>query len=486
MKLLAASPLLLAVFASCSRDGSSTAPPISGATATRPPDVLLISIDSLRADHLGCYGYPKPTSPVIDRLASEGVRFETAVSTTSWTLPAHAALFTGLYDSTHGVVDNGLALPAKARTLAESLHERGYRTAGFYGGPYLHPVFGLGQGFDVYESCMSLSVGEPGAGVKRVLDPREVASHTDVTGPRTLDAVKRHLATAASDVPQFLFVHLWDVHYDYQPPESYWRRFDPDYTGTLDARNVATNPAIHERMPARDLQHLIALYDGEIAFTDEIVGRILDAWKERRDLDRTLVVITADHGEEFFEHRGKGHQHTLFDEVLRVPLVVRWPAGIAGTRVVKDPVRLIDVFPTLAAATGASTGSAVQGRDLGPLLAGKTLPPQSALCELLVDGGDVRALRTDALKVLRFQGGRETFALDLANDPKETRPLPPNSPALERGAAELVRELEAARRLADERKAPPKRITVERALQDSLRGFGYLGGADEDEPAKPR
>ena len=119
------------------------------------PDIILISIDSLRPDHLGCYGYGRPTSPTIDALAQEGVRCASAVSTTSWTLPAHAALFTGLYDSAHGAVDNGTKLVDSHVTLAEVLQDAGYQTAGFYGGPYLHPMFGLGQGFETYESCMS-------------------------------------------------------------------------------------------------------------------------------------------------------------------------------------------------------------------------------------------------------------------------------------------------------------------------------------------
>ena len=471
--------LFLCLSAACS--GEKRATPADAAKARAQPDILLVSIDSLRADHLGCYGYEKPTSPVIDRLAREGVRFSTAVSTTSWTLPAHAAMFTGLYDSTHGVIDNGLALPPAARTLAEELRSAGYRTAGFFGGPYLHPVFGLSQGFDVYESCMSASRGASSeTELKHVLDPDDKTSHGDVTGPRTLEAVERLLSKEDPARPLFAFVHLWDVHYDYQPPENYWRRFDPDYSGALDARDLAHNKAIHEGMPARDLQHLIALYDGEIAFTDEILGRMLEAWGRRRDLANTVVVVTADHGEEFFEHRGKGHQKTLFDEVIRVPLVVWWPKGLPAARVVDVQARLIDLFPTLTALARVENAPRVQGRDLGPLLRGEALPPATALCELYTEKQETRALRSETLKVLQLQGGKEYFALDLARDPRERGPLPLTAPEVERGLAALESELEAARAFGRSLAAPPRKITIEDALKRALKGFGYVGD-DEDE-----
>jgi arylsulfatase A-like enzyme len=187
----------------------------SGDPKPAPPNIILVSIDSLRASSLGCYGYKRETSPFIDELAEKGVRFENAISTSSWTLPAHAALFTGLYDSTHGLVDNGQRLADGLVTLAEVLRARGYHTAGFFSGPYLHPTFGLARGFDVYESCMTTTPDEASeeeirGGAQLVAGP----SHRDVTGPRTLEKVSRW-ADRDLEEPFFLFVHLWDVHYDY-------------------------------------------------------------------------------------------------------------------------------------------------------------------------------------------------------------------------------------------------------------------------------
>ena len=245
----------------------------------------MISIDSLRPDHLGCYGYGRATSPAIDRLAAEGVRFETAVSTTSWTLPAHAALFTGLYDSAHGLYDNGLSLADEHRTLAETLAEHGYQTAGFFGGPYLHPTFGLGQGFEHYQSCMTrwpTTSAKPD--VRAESRAARGASHADVTGPRTLEEFGRWLDGADRGRPFFLFVHLWDVHYDYIPPPEVAALFvDPAYRGASTGADFAEARALGGHgSPRPTQQHLIALYDAEIRFTDEILGRILDAPRRRR------------------------------------------------------------------------------------------------------------------------------------------------------------------------------------------------------------
>ena len=377
-----------------------------GATSkqARPdkPDIILISVDSLRPDHLGCYGYPKPTSPTIDKLAAGGVRFENAISTTSWTLPAHAALFTGLYDSAHGLVDNGLRLADAHVTLAEVLSQAGYQTAGFFGGPYLHPTFGLGQGFDTYQSCMTTLPDE--ASYKAVRfesrNPHGVA-HVDITGPRTLKEFKQWLAKA-DDRPMFVFLHFWDVHYDYIPPKKYIEMFDPDYKGTIGSQNFMWNKAIHPYMAPRDLEHVKALYDGEIRFTDDVLGEILAELKRSRRSHEPLIVFTADHGEEFFEHGGKGHQRTLFDELVKVPLIFSWPGYLRKGVVPSQQVRLIDVMPTILALAGVKLETEVQGRDISMLLEGDSLPEQSALCEILVDRRKVRAVRTSQMKASRY------------------------------------------------------------------------------------
>ena len=439
------------------------------APAARSPDIVLVSVDSLRPDHLGCYGYGRPTSPTIDRLAAEGVRCATAVSTTSWTLPAHAAMFTGLFDSAHGVVDNGLRLPEERITIAEILAEAGWRTAAFYGGPYLDPVYGLDQGFERYESCMSEEVE---------------SSHRDVTGPRTVQAIETWLGESGAlpdPRPIFLFVHLWDVHHDYIPPSPYAERFDPEYDGDLDASDLPGNASIAPDMSPRDFQRLLALYDGEIRFTDENLRRILDAVERHRGQRETLLIVTSDHGEEFFEHGGKGHQRTLFDEVVRVPLLLHWPGRLPAGRVVTDQVRLVDLAPTLYALVGVVQHPPMQGRDLGPLLRGEPMEPAPALLELLVDRNDVRAWRTESLKVIDWRHAGVRSAYDLVRDPQEDHPIPADAPTSRPAIDDMERALETTSRLGAEAPAGGVRIDA-----DLTRRLGILGYAGDPEPAGAR
>jgi arylsulfatase A-like enzyme len=432
------------------------------------PDVILVSIDSLRSDHLGCYGYRKETSPAIDGLASRGVRFETAVSTTSWTLPAHAAMLTGLFDTSHGVVDNGLGLPEDVRTLAEDLRSAGYRTAGFFGGPYLDPAYGFGKGFDHYESCMSPEVAD---------------AHRDVTGPRTVAAVKAWLdgACSAGDArPLFLFVHLWDVHYDYMPPREYVERFDPGYEGTLDGSDFLRNPAVEPHMAPRDFDHLLALYDGEIRFTDENLARILDDFERRKRPSKPLVLVTADHGEEFFEHGNKGHQRSLFEEVVRVPWIVCWPGHLDAGRIVRDQVRLVDLVPTVLALAGVQGAPPMDGRDVAPLMRGETLAPRPALLDLLVDRNEVLGVRTDGTKSLVWPKADPPlvrYRYDLRLDPHEESPHVEPAEASERDLEKLV---EAARAL----RTKPRARTVDVGAE-LRRRLGVLGYAGDDSARSP-
>lgn len=452
-----------------------------------PPNILLISIDSLRPDHLSCYGYERPTSPTIDALAASGVRFDSAVSTTSWTLPAHAALFTGLFDSTHGLFDNGLRLSQELPTLAGELRTLGYHTAGFFGGPYLHPTFGLGAGFEHYESCMTAVPGDLSEDELRQESRSAVGrSHDDITGPRTLEAVGAWSTARPTDRPYFLFVHLWDVHYDFIPPPPFDTLFDPDYGGSLDGRGFMSRPEVHAKMEPRDLQHLKALYDGEIRFTDDVLGQLLARLRAQGALENTLIVVTADHGEEFFEHGGKGHQKTLFDEVLRIPLILNWEGVLDGPRVVADQVRIVDLMPSLLRAAGAKSLPTMQGRDILPLARGERLAPAPALAELHADKRDFRALRTLDFKVIDYGRAPDGRALpiqgfDLGRDPSEMQPLRPGGGTrVDALHAELERSREAALALRKYLGARAQHTAIDAELERKLRETGYLGETAKD------
>jgi arylsulfatase A-like enzyme len=442
-----------------------------GAPKTPPPDILLVSIDSLRADHLGCYGYARNTSPTIDRLASEGVRFETAVSTTSWTLPAHAALFTGLYDPAHGTTDVYYRLAPGYHTLAEHLRAAGWTTVGLYAGPLLHPSFALDQGFEHWISCMS----EPASAISDV-DPATIfaaneASHADVTGPRTLEAA-RAILEDASEEPLFLFVHLWDPHYDYIPPAPYDSLFDPEYEGALDVRQYAHNDAIHSGMDREDLEHVIALYDGEIRFTDDTLLELLRMINVARSGRQRLTIVTADHGEEFFEHGRKGHQQTLFEESIRVPLLFHWLGQLPAGRVVSRQVSLVDIAPTILSLLSVEPMPATQGIDLSPALGGGVVPDRGLHAQLAVGNTRIDAVRTSRLKLLRSNG--LLAHLDLESDPRELDLLPGPPPddqqAVQRLEQILHRSALLKARFGDD--SATRRLDPE--VEQRLRALGYI------------
>ena len=470
--------LVAATLLSSSCGSSSSAP-----TPQTRPDIILISIDSLRPDHLGCYGYKRNTSPTIDRLAREGVRFVNAVSTTSWTLPAHAALFTGLYDSAHGVVNIDDQLADEHLTMAEILRNSGYQTVGFYGGPFLHPTYGLDQGFDAYFSCMT-KVPEDADEQRYREFPVHDASHQDITGPRTLDRFNQWFSTI-SPQPFFLFLHLWDVHYDYTPPKRFIDLFDPDYTGTITADRYMKNPDITLEMSQRDFEHVLALYDGEIRFTDEILGQILKKLEEAGRLNNALVIVTSDHGEEFFEHGAKGHQTSLFEEVVRVPLIFYYPQRLKPGLVILDQARLIDVLPTVLELAQVNWPIHVQGRDLSPVFERQKLIAEPALLELLVFTQRIRGLRTNDYKVLVDQNLGQTAFYDLRTDPHELTNTTvgggKENPTYVRALAnlgEVTKQNNAYRELT--LVAPPKKATISNSMKRRLESLGYVGGPNGD------
>ncbi len=327
----------------------------SGAPGAPVERILLISVDSLRADRLGCYGNPRDTSPAIDRLARDGVRFAEAWSTTSWTLPAHMSLMTGRYVLSHGVYADRDQLPGGIPTLAEGLHAAGYATGGVVAMIYLNGRYGFDRGFEYYDDHTA---------------PEETAAASwgDEPAPVVTDLAIRWLEQHRRD-RFFLFLHYWDVHYDYIPPAPYDAMFDPDYKGSITGKNFIFNRAVRAGMPARDLEHLLALYDGEIRWVDDHIAKLLRFLGEAGLYESTAVIITADHGDEFFEHGFKGHRRTLYREVTQVPLVIRAPGARAGT-VVDVPVSLVDVMPTVLELAGQQVPAGVEGISLVPWLFG--------------------------------------------------------------------------------------------------------------------
>jgi arylsulfatase A-like enzyme len=342
--LALAAAVLLAVVAGCERQ-------------SRPLNVLLIGVDTLRPDHLGCYGYHRDTSPEIDRLAGSGVLFENAISQSPWTLPSFASVFTSLYPTQHGASALNTQLRTDRPTLAMMLLKRGYSTAAIVNAPFLRPEFKLDRGFECYD-----------------YKPPFADRLADGTTEDALAWIDAHI-----DEPFFIFAHYFDPHLPYDPPGPYDRMFCPDYAGELAPpfdinlfpRARATNFETMKAVPPEDWDYIRALYDGEIAFTDTAIGALLDGLKERGLSDNTLIVFLSDHGEEFFEHEGFEHGHTLYNELISVPLIVSLPGRVPEGARVADHVRLIDVAPTILDFLGLEPTARLEGASLKPLIAGE-------------------------------------------------------------------------------------------------------------------
>ena len=471
-RLLPAVLPALLLLGACGRDGG---------TAPRP-NVLLISIDTLRADHLSCYGYARPTSPNIDRLAREGTLFTRAYASSSWTIPSHMTMFTSLPPSLHGVDDIGRKLDPARVTLAGRLRDAGYQTAAFVSGPTMHAAFGFDQGFERYENTTTFGADDfaqgdathPTASTRR-------RSHLDVTSPAIAAAAERWIDGDARP-PFFLFVHLWDPHYDYIPPPPYDTRFDPGWKGDFDFSNIEYNMAITPDMPARALRHLIALYDGEIASSDAAVGRIIVALEQRGWLDGTLVAVTADHGEEFFDHGNKGHMTTLFEEVLHVPLLFRLPNVVRSGRRSEAIFGSVHLMPTILGIAGVGAGPEAVGRDLSHHLAGDEPPPGLwAFAELsLRRRFPLYAARIGDRKYLGEVTAKSPLGFDLSyfglsSDPEEQHPRAADDDgrAFEERLRAHVAELDMVRAsLPTAKSGAPAELSEETKRQ--LRALGYL------------
>jgi len=405
----------------------------------RPLNVLVIAIDTLRADHLGCYGYKRSTSPMIDALASRGVLVERAVSQAPWTLPSFASIFTSLYPSQHGAATVDSRIRQEIPTLASILAEHGYLTAALVNAPLLQPEYGMATGFDFYDAPPPDSIR--------------------TAGRITEDA----LSWLGDNKKQafFLFVHYFDPHLSYAPPAPFDRMFGGGYTGSiqgsfdLDHFSSTNSRDIRreiESLSRADRDRIVALYDGEIAFTDSAVGALLDGLKAHNLEQRTLVVLLSDHGEEFFDHGGLDHGHTLFDELLSVPLIFSLPGTLPVESRLEGQARLIDVAPTVLDILGMEPPEHFEGMSLRPWIGGdvstlasgpggedqgglappdegKLLPQADAYAEALRRNNTLRCISSYPWKLVLDTRTNERSLFNLEEDPGEQHSAGGTQPA---------------------------------------------------------
>lgn len=403
-------------------------------TSRGTPNVLVVSIDTLRADRLGSYGYAAAQTPALDRLAARGLRFERAATVTPLTLPAHASLFTGTFPAFHGVRDNGqFYVSEDLTTLAEVLKANGYRTGGFIGAFVLDRRWGLAQGFDTYFDNFDLSKYELAAGIDAAQRP----------GRDVVDQALQWLREPAGQ-PFFAWVHLYDPHAPYEAPEPIAARFPRTMSGA---------------------------YDAEIAETDAEIERLLDQLRDARRLDDTVVVVVGDHGESLGEHEERQHGFFVYDATTRIPLIIAGP-GIAA-RVVPDQVRIADVMPTIMDLLHITSPATVQGTTLMPAARGERLDllalSESWYPRYHYGWSELTAVSDGRYKFIAAPR-RELY--DTQMDPGETHDLSAANPRL---ADTLDRAMQAmtARTSSASKAQPPKEVDPD--VEERLRALGYVG-----------
>jgi arylsulfatase len=436
------------------------------------PPIILIMVDTLRADYLSCYGYTGRRTPHIDRLASDGIRFERAFAQASWTRPSVATILTSLYPSSHGAVHKGDILPDSVETVAEVLQAQGYRTLALANNANVSEIFNFQQGFDTFEYLapdMFFYASESAAELliyrqlrlvrERFLSRRKWVRYyyqpAEVVTDRALRLVERERGH-----PFLLLLHYMDPHDPY---------FVHPFNGEGIARVATPRPE-----PAR-AEELEGLYDGEVGYLDEHLGRLFEGLRAQGVYERALIVLTADHGEEFFEHGGWWHGTTLYEEQINVPLIVKAPGASAAGRVATGLAGIIDIAPTLLAAAGAPIPGEMQGRVLN-LSSPDDGAPEFVFSEEELEGNQLRAVRAAQWKLIvanednpRGQPAAQLF--HVAADPGELDNLFAKEPAQE---ATLTRELN---RLVAEA-AAHGRVTEQRAIdsatEERLKALGYV------------
>jgi arylsulfatase A-like enzyme len=502
LMLLVAMSVLVATHLSWHERRGAAGPPQTRATAEQP-NVVVILIDTLRRDHLSGEGYPRQTSPYLDRLADRGARFTGCLSQSSYTKPSVASLLTSTYLSGHGAGNPNSVLSGQHLTVVEAFHQAGYRTAMVVANPTISEDLGFAQGAELFHTLESLllprtrlgyglsKLSERGRSFPLARTLRSIlfaleqrlfrargAEVLALTAPEVADAFVDWQLTIA-DGPYFAYLHLMEPHAPYAPPLQMAGRFSspdepfvathPPLTGVF----LPFNPSTPLATTARN--GLIRAYDAEIAYTDQVLERLISQIQNRSGPAGTLIAVTSDHGEEMFEHQAWGHGHSLHRELLEVPLLLIGP-GLPQGLTVEQTVELIDLTPTLLELTGVPVPQEMAGRSLVPLLRAEAAAtgPEEAFSELFYAKTYwARALQHDRRKLIvsRLGERRHVALFDLDSDPLEHNNIAEQAPEVVQSMLlridELVAAAEAARPAAEARE-------LDATTRERLRALGYI------------
>lgn len=462
----------LLALSACSRDKAPFEP---------PDTVVVVSIDTLRADYLGCYGHPFVQTPNLDALAETGVRFAHAMAPAPTTQASHMSLFTGTYPHTHGVPRNGFVASADNQTLAEVLSGEGWATAGFIGAHPLTEKFGFSQGFDEWH--------EGSTTIKR----QAVNDKAQRPADEVVDDVFEWLDTRQRDEKLFLFVHVFDVHMPYTPPAPFgrlYRKDDLSLTGDRDALQEVAH-ALEDDFDGHqaELDAARRMYAGGVTWVDHELGRLFDGLEKRGRWDTALVSVTADHGESFAEHGEVfNHGRHVFEETAHVPWLLHLPGNALAGTVVPSTVSLVDVMPTVLRALQLQAPARVEGLSRWPELNGKTASGKrdTAFIEATKPHADdrqdgswrnadkMRGVAVGHHKWMWEPLEEQGLLFDLSADPGEQQGR--------RHGGEMARTLEAWAASADPLEA---QTGSDRRTREMLRELGYLEEGEDEGDTDP-
>jgi arylsulfatase A-like enzyme len=458
-------------------------------THTPFPNILLIVMDATRAKNLSCYGYNRPTTPHLTQFAEQSTVYKLAISPGGWSLPSHASIFTGLFPSRHGAHDQHKFLSSEFPTMAELLNGFGYHTAAFCSNPYAGPATGLDRGFDEFNDAEGLPkpLAELGrkmdAGAATVLGWRD--SGARYTNGKVRPALRR---LAAAERPFFLFVHYGEPHMPYRPPRKY-NRYLPTGVSPRDANTVNQDQWKYLADPAsmnqRDFEILTALYDAEITYLDSRIAQVFGWLQEEDILNHTMVIVTADHGENVGDHQLMAHKYCLYETLVHVPLIIRYPQGTTAPGQVTHQVQTLDLLPTILAMLGDTSSELVdslQGHDLLSSTRHEFTIAEQARPDLSTfygrfPGVDVsrydralKMIRTERHKFIWASDGKHEL-YDILLDPDETHNIVNQHPET---AQDLHQRLSVWRRGSQPATASTKAPEFNDETKARLRALGYL------------
>ena len=433
---------------------------VAGCRPSPPTDynVVIIGIDTCRKDHMSLYDYPYATTPELEKLAKESVIFHNAVSTSPWTLPSFASLFTACYPTVHGAYGqfNSAFHPIR-KSVPNGVREMsraGLKTQAFVNAPFLLPEFGFPRGFDDYDASRS-----DNAHIRRA----------DATFSAAMEWAGAHKSK-----PFFLFIHLFDPHLNYDPPAGHLQRLQEltglDYKGPLEVpfshfKSIRSGEVV---LTPEDWAYVKMLYDAEISFVDEWCGRFIAFLKEQGLYDKTMLVVCSDHGEEFMDHNGFEHGHTQYQELVNVPLIIKYPGSRDAGEHVHDPVSLVDIMPTVFDVLSLETPAEFQGKSLSPV------PSRPVFSEHVLYGRETKAVVVYPWKLIAHYRFEKVELYNLQDDPAEKNDVHQQEPEIVDKLTDLIQiwidqNLEYGQ--GNEGKKPAQ---LDKKTLEELKSLGYI------------